>query len=138
MSGIPLLVCRDELEVGAAAGRLDAADGDANRVAQADRAARVGDQRGLPLVDLPPAAAHPPDRQEAREALVAEADDQSLRDRAPDLAVELELPPRLGEPPLEQEGHADVVGVALDLHRLALGLRGVLAELEQLVAARRG
>ena len=29
-------------------------------------------------------------------------------------------------------------GVALDLHRLALGLRGVLAELEQLVAARRG
>ena len=47
------------------------------------------------------------------------------------------LPVALGQVALEQEGEADVVGAALDLHRLALGGGAVLAGLVELVRARR-
>src|SRR4051795_1070509 len=108
-------------EVDPASRRVDSVDLDLDRVAQPQLASRaLRRERGAHLVQIPPPA-QPPDRQEALEALLAELDERALLDQPNDLPPEARrlVPARLGQRALEQEREADVVGVPLDLHRLA-------------------
>src|SRR4051794_13565235 len=126
----------DRHEVDAAARRLDALDLDPQRVAEADRlaAALAGEDRAL-LVELPPVAAEPPDRQQT---LVArgEAHERAGADEAGDLAVELLVPAALEQLALEQERARDAVGEALDAHRVALAGAAPGADLLELRSPR--
>ena len=74
------------------------------------------------LVELPPVAAQPPHRQHALVA-VAEGDERARADHARDLAGVLRVPAALEQLGLEHEAARDVVGGALDRHRVALALR---------------
>ena len=89
---------------------------------------RSADQRGALLVQRPPVAAHPPHGQEALEALARRsARTRPSRSARPPRPRRPRLAAALAQDALEQEGAAHVVGVALDLHRLALGRRAVHA-----------
>src|SRR4051812_1459514 len=128
---------RRDVELDAPARGVDLAHQHPHGVADADRAARVlaGEDRA-DLVELPPVAAQPARRQEALEA-VAEGHEGARADEAHDLAVVLALQLALEEPALEQEGVGDVVGGALDLHRVALAAARPLGRLVERVLARR-
>ena len=102
------------------------------------RPAAAADDRRLGLVEVVALApAHPPRRQEALidvAECAAEGDERPGVDQARHLALERRLGPGLEQLALEQEGGADVVGVALDRHRLALALRAPHARLANLTA----
>src|SRR5215210_7138233 len=107
-------------QVHAPARRVDLYHLHRDGVADADAARRAGaDEGGLELVELPPVAAQAPDGQQPLVA-VPEADERPGADHPGDLARELALPPVLEEQLLEQEAAGDVVGAALDRHRVAL------------------
>ena len=131
-------------QVDAAARRVDPLHAHAHGVAEAQRApVPCADEDRALLVELPPLARQPPDRQEALERagavlLLAERDERATADDAGDLAVELRRPPALLEQAaLEQERAHDVVGLALDLHRLTLAGARPLAVVGQVAALRR-
>src|SRR5918997_1227540 len=68
-------------QVDAPAQRVDPGDLDADRIAETYHAPRVGaDQHRLVLVQLPPLAAHLPQREEALESLLAERHERAARD----------------------------------------------------------
>src|SRR4051794_30044423 len=119
----------DGRQVGAAPRRVDALDLHDDGVAEPQRHARVrADQHRLLLVELPPVAAEAPDRQQALVA-VAEGDERARADDADDLPGPLRVPAALEQLGLEQEAARDVVGRALDRHRVALALGAPLARL---------
>src|SRR3954454_8033117 len=104
----------------------------ADRIAEPHRLpGPLADERGALLVEVPPLAAQRPRGQEALEALVAEAHERAAAHEPDDLTVEGPVPAVLVQAAVEQERHAYVFGVALDLHLLALGRRRVLARLGQ-------
>src|SRR3954451_2845572 len=126
-----------DVELDAAPRRIDGAHQHADRIADAHGAAGVGPFQDRPdLVELPPVPAQLAHRQEALEA-VAEGDERAGGDQAHHLAVELALQRPLEQPALEQERLRDVVGPALDRHRVALAARGPVGGLVERLAARR-
>src|SRR5919112_1724242 len=129
-----LRVCLGGDQIPPAARGVDAVDLDLDRVAEPQAAARsIRLQCGAELVQIPPAA-QPARWQEALEALLAELDEGALLDQPDDLALEAvrRIRVQLRERALEEERETDVVGVALDLHRLALGCRAQHAGLVEL------
>src|SRR5262249_46861855 len=97
-------------------------------------------QRRLGRVQLEVVAGHPPGRQEALvdvPELAAEGDEGTGADHPRDLAGEGGLLAALGPLALEQEGGADVLGVALDPHRLALELAAAQGDAARLRPPRR-
>src|SRR4051812_49347883 len=133
----PLGRASRDVELDAPARRIDLAHEHAHGVADADRRARLlADQDRALLVELPPVPAQLAGGQEALEA-VAEGHERAGADEPDDLAVVLAADLALEEQALEQEGVGDVVGVALDLHRVALAPRGPLGRLVEHVGAGR-
>src|SRR5918992_2941053 len=135
---IGLRVCPGRREIHPAAGGLDPVDGHVHRVAQAQQLPRpILLERGAELVQGPPAP-QAPARQHALESLVAEPDEGALLDQPHYLALEGGRRHRVGvrEAPLQEEREADVVGRALDLHRLALRGGGGEARVVELVRRR--
>src|SRR4051794_10068354 len=109
-------------QIGAAAWRVDALDLHDHGVAEPQRHARLrADEHRLLLVELPPVAAQTPHRQQPL-VPVAEGDEGARADDADDLARPLRVPAALEQLGLEQEAPGDVVGGALDRHRVALAL----------------
>src|SRR3712207_6196430 len=88
---------RRRVQVDAPARRLDAPDGDADGISEADRPPRprAVQDRAL-LVELPPVAPQPAHGQQSLVA-VAERDERARRDQRHDLSVELPLPAGLEE-----------------------------------------
>src|ERR671914_977520 len=135
---IGLRVCRGRGEIHPATGGLDAVHHHAHWVAEAQPAPRVlVVECRAELVQGPPAP-QAAAREQALEAVVAEADEGALLHKPHHLALEDRRLHWIGvrQPPFEQEGQAHVVRRALDLHRLALGRRGRHARLVELVRRR--
>src|ERR671934_946554 len=125
-----------EVQIHAAAWRLDALHADPDRVAEADRGAGVDPEEDRPrLVELPPVAAQAAHGKQPLVA-VAEAHERACADDAGDLALELPPPALLEELALEQEAARDRVGRPLDAHRVALAGARPLARLVERAGAR--
>src|SRR3954469_18717689 len=125
-----------DVELDPPARRLDLAHDHAHGVAHADRAAGLlADQDRALLVELPPVTAQLARGQEALEAR-AEGHERAGADQADDLAVLLAIQLALEEQALQQERVGDVVGRALDLHRVALTPGGPLGGLLERVGPR--
>src|SRR4051794_24040089 len=131
------LLGRRGTEINAPARGVHPLDPDADRIAEAQHgAALLSLERRALLVDVPPVAAHAPDRQEALVALVAERHEGTGADQPHHLALEVELVARLLERALEQERLADVLRRALDLHRVPLGCGALETRLLHVLGAR--
>src|SRR3954452_19403371 len=119
----------DGREVDAPARGVDALDLDDDSIAEPQRHPGLrADQHRLLLVELPPVAAQAAHRQHPLIA-VAERDERAGADDPDHLAGPLGLPAALEQLRLEQEAARDVVGGALDRHRVALALGAPVGEL---------
>src|SRR6185312_15895141 len=126
-----MLSVLDGQQIDPSARGVDAVNLHAHAVADPDRraAARAVEDRAL-LVELPPFAAQLAHRQHPLVA-VAEEDERAGADHAGHLALVRLLPALLEQLALEQERARDVVGGALDAHRVALARRAPVAGARQ-------
>src|SRR4051812_44837863 len=112
---------------------LDSLEAHLDRIADSQRpAAAPAGERGAERRRLEVVAGQPARRQESLEDVV-EADEETGADHADDLAFERRLPALLVEPRVEQPREADLVGLVLDLRRLALAHGDMLGELTEIL-----
>src|SRR5829696_3749693 len=137
---LPFFAIRSKLyrkQVDPAARCVHALDRDAHAIAEPDglAGARAAQERAL-LVELPPLAGQLARREHPLVA-VAERHERAGADQADDLAVPLLVIAPAADLGLEQEAAHDVVGAALDLHRVAFACRRQRRERVEVATAAR-